>query len=156
MSLTTDIKAILLADSEMTSYLSTRIFTRNDLGNTGAIHDTYLSIYDSDEVMQPFAVINPRDELPTGNINDLVTTEQSVKQMVEIYFYDDGNHGHNLIAQARIRAKALLHGARAGRAILLKQGPDQKEKYDKWMEMACFERSDYAAFWVENNDSNYY
>lgn len=152
MSLSDDVKNVLAADAFLLGLVSTRIYTRKELSRLGVTVDTELPIFDSDLVMQPSIIVALRDELPTGDIDDTGTQEQSVAQVVEVYFYDDGDHGFDVIAQARKRTFGLLYGQHVGKYILLKPTPDTVEKYDKLIQYACFERSDFTAYTVKNND----
>lgn len=154
MSLSDDVQAVLSADPVLIGLLTGGIYTRKEMGRLAVFRDSALPIFDADQVLQPIAIVNLRDELPTGEIQDTETQEQSVIQVVEVWFYDDGDHGFDTIAMARRRAYGLLFGQHVGKYILLKSAPDVQEKYDRLLSNAAYERSDFSAYTVKNN--NYY
>lgn len=143
MAIEDEIKTVLSADSTFTSAMTGGVFTRDDLGRMGMEQGNNPTLYDSDLRLKYVCLINPRDEIGTNAIRDDVEKVHSYQQVVELYFYADGDASRATLVSARDRAYALLHGLRTATSNARLEWLSNRRGYDYALDNAMYERSDY-------------
>lgn len=149
MSVVDDIKALLTADGTFTGLMSGGTYTVAELGPLGPSRDTQAALYDAQLRLKPICIIASRNALSTRAIQDTGAQRASMRQAVELYFYADQYAGHTTPAAARQRAYTLLHGKRTASGAHLLWSMDVEQQYERAVDDACYERSDYEAYQVK-------
>lgn len=107
--ITDAIKAILVADSVMTDYLTGGIYTWADTKYIGINRETTPDAFDSTtKLLLPNVVIKTREEGPFGGLHDPAAKTYSVQQVVELWFRDKANTGWATLRLAASYALLLL------------------------------------------------
>lgn len=138
------IKAALAADTTLMAYLTGGIWTPATAGRLGISRINTPSAYDSTTgLMKPCLLIKADAGAPDNGVMDDSTAHLSVRDVVRLWFYADGDAGYATIRNARARAYALLHGKALTGLYGLRWFGEVLEGHDPTLENACFERDDY-------------
>lgn len=137
------IKATLIADSTLMTYLTGGVYNMADLGRLGLNRQQTPGAFNSlTGLMKPCLVIHFRAVTPFGGIADPTQGYMSVRQVAELYFYNDGDAGYTTLTAARDRVYALLHDKQVDGAVvrLINRMPELREAN---LQQAALLRDDY-------------
>jgi hypothetical protein len=150
MTFMDDIKTVLVADNGaggVFTLLTGGILTYAETGRNGISRLIANSPYNSTTgILRPCCLVKGRDETADGWIDDDVTQVVSYRQVVELWFYDDGDAAYTILEAARTRAKVLLHGQMIGSTKFIPHwaGNILNQQRDEALENALLIRADYA------------
>jgi hypothetical protein len=138
------IKAVLAADATLISYLTGGFWTVATAGRLGVSRINTPTAYDSTTgLMKPCMLLTDSSAAPDSGIADDSLQTLSVRDVVRLWFYADGDAGYATIRLARARAFALLHGKTVSTLYGLRWINELLDGHDPTLEHACFERDDY-------------
>lgn len=149
MSIADDIKTILTADSGaggVYTLMTGGIYTYENTGRLGISLTNTASAYDSTTgKLKPCLLIKERAEVPDNGVYDDATQEISYRQIVELWWYDDGDTGWSTLKTARNRAFVVLHGKTVGSTKNIPRwaGTPIRDARDAALSYACILRDDY-------------
>lgn len=110
MSLETDIKAVLDADTGaggVKTLCTGGIYAFEATERLGINRDSTPNAFDGTTgLLKPCCIIREREEVPDNGVRDIAVA--SVRQVVELWFYDDGDAAYTTAKAARARAFVLL------------------------------------------------
>lgn len=92
MSRESELKAILLADATIFAKTSNRIFTSEEIGDSGLTSENAPSIYSAGGDIQPSVYIKLREDIADGQAVDPDEGESSSLQVIEIYAYEENGY----------------------------------------------------------------
>ena len=150
MTFMDDIKTVLVADTGaggVATLCTGGIFTYAQTGRNGITRLMASAPYDGTTgLLKPCCLVKGREMVPDGGIDDDITQDVSYRQVVELWFYDDGDNAYTTIESARSRAKVLLHGKMIGTSKFIPHwvGEILTQQRDEALENALMIRSDYA------------
>lgn len=138
------IKTALLADTTLMTYLTGGIYTPATAGRLGVNRINTPAAYDATTgLIKPCLLIKTDSGGPDGGVADDSGQSVSVRDVVRLWFYADGDAGYAVIRNARARVYGLLHGKSLTGLYGLRWFNEVLEGHDPTLEMACFERDDY-------------
>lgn len=105
MAISAVIRDVLASDAGLAALLTGGIYSYEQIGRNGISRVTTPDAYAADGFLKPCAIVKGGDARATGAIRD---DAPGMRQMVEVYLYDDGDRGYGTITQARDLAAALL------------------------------------------------
>lgn len=117
MNLESVIVAALKADTGaggVATLLTGGVYSYVETGRLGVNRDGTPSAYDTDGLLKPCAVVKARGAQPDGGADDDGLQVASYRQMVELWFYADGDAALTTIESAKKRAFTVLHGKMTG------------------------------------------
>lgn len=118
------------------------IYTYDETGRLGVNRDNTPSAFNTTTgLLKPCCVVKDRAQIP-DSVSDDATQQSGYRQIVELWFYDDGDAGYATINSAMLRAYRLLHGQHVTYAQVHWAG-DIPEQRDEDLDKACMARSDY-------------
>jgi hypothetical protein len=150
MTFMDDIKAVLVADTGaggVATLCTGGIFTYAQTGRNGITRVMSSAPFDATTgLLKPCCLVKGREEVPDGGMDDDQTQEVSYRQVVELWFYDDGDRAYTTIESARTRAKVLLHGQMIGSSKFIPHwaGNILTQQRDEALDNALMIRSDFA------------
>lgn len=95
--ITDDLRDLLLADGTLTTLLPGGVYVMDEAGRNGISQVSLPNAYDADGYMTPFAVLWMRSENPNQSGHDPAERWKSVRDMLEIYLYTDGDRSYSEI-----------------------------------------------------------
>jgi hypothetical protein len=135
-------KTILEADATLVAAATGGIWDYDETGRLGINRTTTPAAFDSNEILKPCVLLKLRSSTPDGILADDASQYTSVREMLEVWFYEE--EGYTNIETMRNRVYALLHAQQlTGTFQVLWQG-DVRGQRDVEMD-ASVERSDYLA-----------
>jgi hypothetical protein len=146
MTIADDIKAVLVADTGaggVNTLLTGGIYTYEDTGRLGINRDSASSAFDSTTgLLKPCCVVKERSQIGDSGIRDVAVA--SYREVVELWFYNDGNATYDTLESARDRAFLLLDGLMIGgdKRVPLWMGNVLKDR-DGALNNAVMLRADY-------------
>lgn len=108
-----EVAALMRADPPLMAILTGGVYTDGQLGVEGLRREEGMdsfAAFNDDGVLLPCSVIHQRGKIPTGDIYDHEAINVSMRQAVEIYFYQF--RGHDKIDSAALRTFFVLFGKR--------------------------------------------
>lgn len=142
MSVLSAAKTILEADATLVAAATGGIWDYDETGRLGINRTTTPAAFDSNEILKPCVLLKLRSSTPDGILADDASQYTSVREMLEVWFYEE--EGYTNIETMRNRVYALLHAQQlTGTFQVLWQG-DVRGQRDVEMD-ASVERSDYLA-----------
>ena len=102
--------AVLGADATLLTSLTGGVFANSDLPAEGVNRNDsqFEEVYDANGFVKPHAIVKPRAEVNSGQINDPAAQFADTRQVVEVWFYADKTATWTGIDAAAIRVYALL------------------------------------------------
>lgn len=113
MTRESEIKALLVADSEFMNLITGGVYTDQEIGLQGLTRDVdseTAAAYDEKGLLKPTVVVREMDENLYPNIRDDAEGYYATTQLVELYFYE--MQDTNVIDQAMIRSYRVLNNQR--------------------------------------------
>ena len=101
MSAQSDVKAVLVAISALTSAFPGGIVTYNDLGEGGLTRESYPAAWDTYLLLKPILVIKDRKQISTYAIRDARAQIASHLQAVEVWYYGAPSSDYSLLENAQ-------------------------------------------------------
>jgi hypothetical protein len=103
MSFETTIKALLAADGTLGATLTGGVYAYSaDTRRLGITRDMSPSPFDpSTGFLRPCALVKARDQIPAGGLRDSDQQYASLRQVVEVWLYNDGDAGYTTLETAR-------------------------------------------------------
>jgi hypothetical protein len=142
MSVLSAAKAILEADGTLLASATGGIWDYDETGRLGINRTTTPTAFDSNGILKPCLLLKLRSSEPDGILADDANQYTSVREMIEVWFYEEG--GYTNIETMRDRVHALLHAQQlTGTFQILWQG-DLRNQRDIEID-ANLERSEYLA-----------
>lgn len=142
----TTLKGILEADATLLGYATGGIYDWDETGRMG-INRTNTPNAFSESVIRPCVLLKLRTSLPFGEIADDPEQTLSMRDMIEILFYQDS--GFSTIETMKSRAWTLLHGKRPTGTAACRHAGDYYPPRDMETD-ANLVRSDYAVYWIRS------
>lgn len=149
MSFSDNVKTIFQADSTLLTYVqSVNIFTYNDTKRTGISLKDTPTTYSSTGILQPCIVIKDRSQTPDDKIVSSYNQTRSTRHTLEVWFYNSGDIGYDVIENMRKRVYVLLAEQKINNSLcrLINNILSQR---DPAMAQAAWERSDYVIYTFE-------
>ena len=141
MSTQSAIKARLEADATLVATATGGIYDFDETGRLGINRGNTPAAFDATTgVIKPTVLVRLRSRNPDFVLQDDTSQYQSVRDMVELWFYQDS--GYTTIETMRDRCFALLHATQVTGAFAVRWAGDIRGQYDFELN-ASVERSDY-------------
>jgi hypothetical protein len=99
-----------LNDATLLATLTGGVFQYSSVGLAGITRETAAAAFDTAGFLKPCALVKQRGLIPDGNLQDEMTQQISVRQVVEVWFYTDSGAGWSAIDTAMSRVFTLLYG----------------------------------------------
>lgn len=135
-------KAILAADTTLTTTATGGIYTPNDLGRMGLnpSNPQATVAFNTDGSIKPCIVLKIRSNQPVDGLGDDGTQRVGQREMMEVWCYQD--NGYSSIDTIRARVFVDLQGKRLSGAAC-RWAFDDSPRHDMDLD-ACFQRMDFA------------
>lgn len=138
----------LETDATLVGLATGGIYTYEDLKRLGLNQARLPAAFDTSGRLNPLIIVKARDaNRITGVVSNAAQTA-SYMQIVEIWFYDDGDSGYDITENMRNRAFDLLHGQRLDNRKLHWLREEVRER-DFEQDNACYEMVEYETFSVK-------
>lgn len=109
MSRENDVYTILAGDATLLTTLTGGVYKKESTGIDGISRDTAASAFDgSTGFLRPCALVRQRAVVPDGVLRDMVAQKLTVREVVEVYLYEDRTY--TAIDTAKARIFTLLQG----------------------------------------------
>lgn len=109
MTLATDLKTFLAADSALAVILTGGIHTFEESGRNGISKASVPSAYDSSGIMKPSAFVFVRSDNAWGGGHDSAVSYDSMRAVAEIIVYDSGDRNYASVEAGCLQIETLLH-----------------------------------------------
>lgn len=143
-----DVQTLLLANAALVLLATGGIYTYADTNRLGISEYNTPDVFGTSGQVNPTILIKDREQMIDGGINDDVTQALSYRQIVEIWIYDDGDHGFGTINSIRSAIYTLLHARRVNLRYCRLHGNLQNMR-DPGLRYAGFTRSDYMIWGIQ-------
>jgi hypothetical protein len=149
MTIVDDIVTLLEADNGVggvATLLTGGIYTYNETGRLGISRKGTPGAYNTTTgIMKPCCVVKARGQNHDNGIWDDPAQSVSYRQVIELWFYDDGSAGFTAITSARNRAFTVIHGKMIGSSKLIARwaGHPIEDARDQELDYAAMMRADY-------------
>lgn len=144
MSIAGSIASALAGNAPLMVILTGGARTYGDTGRSGISPSSVPAAYDANGVIKPNAIVLDRSENPWGGVRDRPTKTKSLRNVVEVYIYDDGDNLYDTAVEPAGEAIALLLDEQfvsgAGWLKLVNRLKDQR---DPGLNNAIFNRLDF-------------
>lgn len=90
------------ADATLMAILTGGVYTAGELGFEGITRETAAGAFDADLYLKPAALVRQRGLVPDGMVEDDVDQDTSVRQVVEVYLYQDTGYASIDLAASRL------------------------------------------------------
>lgn len=107
MSTVSAAKAILEADGTLLATATGGVWDMDEAGPNGLSRTLNGAAFDANEIIKPAVLLKLRSSNPDGMLADDANQYRSVREVLEVYFYEDA--GYSNIETMRDRVYALLH-----------------------------------------------
>lgn len=152
MSRVTQIRDFLRSDATLVALLTGGIWQLSDTGRNGLDRRSRPEAFDGTTgVLKPTAVLRGRGHHKWGGIDDITESTTSGRQVLEIYFYDDGDRTYNTIESARSRVKSLLHYKRLPGISMIKWFNNLDDEKAEELNEALMIRGDYEIIAIDHS-----
>ena len=141
MSALSSIKARLEADATLLATATGGIYDLAETGRLGINRTNTPSAFDSAGVIKPCVLLRLRSATPDFVLQDDTSQYQSVRELIEVYYYEDS--GYTAIETMRSRVYALLQATQVTGAFAIRWAGDIRSSIDFDLN-ASVERSDYS------------
>ena len=141
MSALSSIKARLEADATLLATATGGIYDLTETGRLGINRTNTPSAFDAAGVIKPCLLLRLRSATPDGVLQDDSGQYQSVREAIEVYFYEDS--GYTNIETMRSRVYTLLQATQVAGAFAIRWAGDIRSSIDFDLN-ASVERSDYS------------
>lgn len=145
MSYADDIRTLLAADGTLMGFLTGGLYTFSQTGRMGINRDDTPDAF-NDGVLKPCGVVKGRATVPFGDLADPANQFITVRQVVEVWIYDDGAAGYTAIRNALNRIYLLLHDKQMAGVYRMRFVNGIEDERASELNNACWERADYAVF----------
>jgi len=140
LSALSSIKTRLEADATLLATATGGIYDLTETGRLGINRTNTPAAFDSNGVIKPCVLLRLRSSTPDYVLQDDTSQYQSVREMIEVYFYEDS--GYTAIETMRTRCYALLQATQVTGAFAIRWAGDIRSSIDFDLN-ASVERSDY-------------
>jgi hypothetical protein len=141
MSTQSVIKARLEADATLLAIATGGVWDYDETGRLGINRGNTTAAFDATTgVIKPCVLVRARSAVPDFILRDIDGQYNSVRQVVEIWMYQDS--GYTTIETMKSRVYALLNATQVTGAFFVSWAGDIGEQFDYDLN-ACVERSDY-------------
>ena len=141
MSALSSIKARLEADATLLATATGGVWDFAETGRLGINRTNTPAAFDSSGVIKPCVLLRLRSATPDGVLQDDSGQYQSVREVIEVYFYEDS--GYSAIETMRTRCYVLLHATQVTGVFAVRWAGDIRSQIDFDLN-ASVERSDYS------------
>lgn len=141
MSALSSIKARLEADATLLATATGGIYDLAETGRLGINRTNTPSAFDGAGVIKPCVLLRLRSATPDFVLQDDASQYQSVRELIEVYYYEDS--GYTAIETMRSRVYALLQATQVTGAFAIRWAGDIRSSIDFDLN-ASVERSDYS------------
>ena len=141
MSALSSIKARLEADATLLATATGGIYDLTETGRLGINRTNTPSAFDAAGVIKPCVLLRLRSATPDFVLQDDTSQYQSVRELIEVYYYEDS--GYSAIETMRSRVYALLQATQVTGAFAIRWAGDIRSSIDFDLN-ASVERSDYT------------
>lgn len=108
MSRENDFASRMTADATLMAVLTGGVFKTETTGVEGIVRETAPTAFDANGYLKPCALVRQRALIPDGIVEDDIEQDTSVRQVVEIWLYED--RGYTSIDAAASRLFVLFQG----------------------------------------------
>lgn len=147
MTIVDNVVTALEADSGVggvATLLTGGIYTYSETGRLGIDRDATPSAFNATTgLIKPCCVVKSRGLNPDNGVQDDATQNISGRQVIELWFYADGDAGFGTLFSARDRAFVVLHGKRIGSYVPRWAGNPIEDSRDAGLDYAAMMRADY-------------
>lgn len=141
MSALSSIKTRLEADATLLATATGGIWSFDETGRLGINRTNTPVAFDSAGIIRPCLLLRLRSATPDYVLQDDTSQYQSVRESIELWFYEDS--GYSAIETMRSRCYALLHATQVTGAFAIRWAGDIRSQIDFDLN-ASVERSDYT------------
>lgn len=141
MSALSSIKTRLEADATLLATATGGIWDFTETGRLGINRTNTPSAFDAVGIIKPCVLLRLRSATPDGVLQDDSGQYQSVREVVEIWFYEDS--GYSVIETMRTRCYVLLQATQVTGVFAIRWAGDIRSQIDFDLN-ASVERSDYS------------
>ncbi|TXH53009.1 MAG: hypothetical protein E6Q97_14380 [Desulfurellales bacterium] len=140
MSTVEAMRSVLEADATLVALATGGIFSFTETGRLGINRTNTPAAFDSNGIIKPCVLLRLRSSTPDYVLQDDSNQYQSVREAVELWFYEDS--GYSAIETMRSRCYALLHATQVTGVFAIRWAGDIRNQIDFDLN-ASVERSDY-------------
>jgi len=140
LSALSSITTRLEADATLLATATGGIYDLTETSRLGINRTNTPAAFDSNGVIKPCVLLRLRSSTPDYVLQDDTSQYQSVREMIEVYFYEDS--GYTAIETMRTRCYALLQATQVTGAFAIRWAGDIRSSIDFDLN-ASVERSDY-------------
>lgn len=143
------VRDLLAADSQLITLLTGGFYAYSDTTRGGFSRVVTPQAYNQNigtnpaGTLKPLVVVKERATTPRQGITDETTGYVTTQQVIELWFYNDGDQGYSTIEQARDRAFSLLNNVPASQGFQYMWSQDINNLRDTELNEASLIRSDY-------------
>lgn len=101
--------AALTADTVLMATLTGGVHPYEETGRNGFSQAAIAAAYDTHSILKPCAIVHIRSDNTWGGGHDPSGQYDSMRSVLEIYFYDDGDRTYASVETACNRVETLLH-----------------------------------------------
>jgi len=141
VSTVSDAKAVLEADATLVALATGGIYDYAETGPDGISRTGTPGAFDSNEIVEPCILLKSRGGVPDGALTDEGTQYLSVREALEVWFYEDT--GYSNIEAMRDRVYTLLHATQLPDTFKVLWAGDVRSQRDTSLD-ANVERSEFA------------
>lgn len=148
MSLESAVKTVLAADATLLAILTGGVHSWVDTGRNGLSPETVEDAYDEGFLL-PCAIIRERTTVPWGGGHDVAAQTETMRGMVEVYLYEEGNGDGSALNSAYARIIRLLNQRFVAGAGRLKRTNRLLGLRDPDVSNALMQRADFQVVFIE-------
>lgn len=141
MSALSSIKTRLEADATLLATATGGVWDFAETGRLGINRTNTPTAFDSSGIIKPCVLLRLRSATPDYVLQDDTSQYQSVREVIEVWFYEDS--GYSAIETMRTRCYALLHATQVAGVFAIRWAGDIRSQIDFDLN-ASVERSDYS------------
>jgi hypothetical protein len=148
MTITEDVYTRLNADTTFKALVTGGLYYASDIPHAGINRETVPAAYSASKRLNPICVVRGRAVTPTRFLRDASGQYTSTRQIIELWFYQDGSLGWAALTPPRDRAYVLLQELPVSGTFSLtldNRIDEDAGMRDEDMANACFLRDDYEA-----------
>ena len=147
MSTVSAAKAILEADATLVALATGGVYDYAEAGPDGISRTTTPDAFDSNGIIKPCILLKSRGGVPDGALTDEGTQYLSVREALEVWFYEDTGYAN--IEAMRDRVYTLLHATQLTNTFKVLWSGDVRNQRDTSLD-ANMERSEFTVYTFKN------
>jgi len=144
VSIASSVASAISGNGAIAALLTGGSYEYGATGRSGLSRNSVPAAFDSGGVMKPCAIVRNRSGNPFGGVYDRPSKTQSLRDVVEVYVYADGDELYSTAVEPAADAiELLLNGEYVSGAGWLKLVNRLKDERDPELNNAIFNRIDF-------------